>query len=151
MTGNEHFYFDWQFFIYSTLVLGWLFRRKNYQFRLKRQTKLPECTSRSNQWLVPLIEIPVHHWLFFFIYRLSQFIEMTTTMSKNFLTKSIRTTTGCTIYVQKKNANTIRKSLTGVSAITLLMTTIRPISGNFKFSRLFQNVPKLSKSKQNSV
>ena len=70
----------------------------------------------------------------YFFYRLSQFIEMTTTMSKNFLTKSIRTTTGCTIYVQKKNANTIRKSLTGVSAITLSMTTIRLISGNKKTS-----------------
>ena len=54
MTGNEHFYFDWQFFIYPTLVLRWLFWRKNYQFRLKRPTKLPECTSRSNRWLVPL-------------------------------------------------------------------------------------------------
>ena len=70
----------------------------------------------------------------YLFYRLSQFIEMTTTMSRNFLTKSIRTTTGCTIYVQKKNANTIRKSLTGVSAITLSMTTIRLTSGNKKTS-----------------
>ena len=55
-------------------------------------------------------------------------------MSRNFLTKSIQTTTGCTIYVQKKSANTIRKSLTGVSAITLSMTTIPLISGKTKTS-----------------
>ena len=54
MTGNEHFYLDWQFLIYSTLVLGWLFWRKNYQFRLKRETKLSEYTSGSNRWFVPL-------------------------------------------------------------------------------------------------
>ena len=41
-------------FLSSTLVLGWLFWRKNYQFHLKRETKLPEYTSRSNCWLVPL-------------------------------------------------------------------------------------------------
>jgi hypothetical protein len=50
----EHFCFDWQVFIYPILVPGWLFWRKNYQFCLKRETKYPERTSRSNRWLVPL-------------------------------------------------------------------------------------------------
>ena len=45
------------FFIYSILVLGWLFWRKNYQFRLKKETKLPECTSRSNLWIVGLEQV----------------------------------------------------------------------------------------------
>ena len=58
MTGNEHFYLDWQFLIYSTLVLGWLFWRKNYQFRLKRETKYQERASRSNWWFVPLTWLP---------------------------------------------------------------------------------------------
>ena len=66
MTGNEHFYLDWQFLIYSTLVLGWLFWRKNYQFRLKRETKYPERTSRSNWWFVPLL--PNEIWCYIFSY-----------------------------------------------------------------------------------
>ena len=36
MTGNEHFNFDWQFFIYSTLVLGsgWLFLEKKLPMKI---------------------------------------------------------------------------------------------------------------------
>ena len=89
MTGYEHFYFDWQFFIYFPLVLGWLFWRKNYHFRLKRQTKLPECTSRSNQWLVPLLAMDNER------YTLGVWIvvhHITNTMAKFKATRSLNLT-----------------------------------------------------------